>query len=235
MSSSYLTDSKLTSSRDLRVDFWYCPVSNTPLTEAMHLHPCAHKVNETALKGLKECPVSGCSQPIEMFYPDSWVRNAVESFFSLNVEKVLPEVRVKGPVRLNTLHKIPYPGEKQRFGFDGVLDLWYPHGDKTFPKTVEFFGETDEGWFTCISFVGRYDGSISLNLFWRKRDNRVIYSYFRALGIDVEKCMGESIGFNEVEDIRDVYAILKENHEFSPEWKQLLDQVIEAGNWRNIP
>ncbi|HAB98404.1 MAG TPA: hypothetical protein DCE71_01110 [Parachlamydiales bacterium] len=216
------------------VDFWYCLASNTPLTEAVSLDPCMHKVNEAAVKQLKACPV--CNGPANVYHVDSWARQATESFLSLNVEKISSEIRAKDPLERPRLNKVPYPGEKQRFGFNAqnVADRWYPGGHMDFARSLVFVTDDSQEWFTYIDFKGNFDGSLQLKLAWETKDSRVIYSYFRALGIDVEACSGWSIIFEHIDEIREVYAILRENHEFSPVWTDWLDKVIEAGDWRKV-
>ncbi len=194
-----------------------------------------HKINETAVKQLKECPV--CGGPANVYYVDSWARQAAESFLSLNVEKISSEIRAKDPLERFQLNKVPCPAKKQKFGFNSryIKDQWYPHNHKVFARWIEFGHDYTEGWFTAIAFGGKHDGSLVLDLSWHESDSRVIYSYFRALGIDVEACDGKGIAFHHIDAIREVYALLKETHEFSSKWTQWLDKVIEAGDWRKIP
>lgn len=56
-----------------------CPVTHEPLTSAVALMPCLHRVNEAAVRGKDSCPQ--CKGPITCFKIDDTIRALAKTVF----------------------------------------------------------------------------------------------------------------------------------------------------------
>ena len=149
-----------------------CPITLEPLTHAVSLVPCAHKVQQVIAErifGLTHggwmvqthlpCPV--CRASVFGYMTDHFTRNVVNELNTLmeNAKKNLLEksVTVAKDINMNQ----PYPGQSARFVHDGGDWGWYSSGG-SLRRKMDFVSVTKDSLIKQFSILGYENGDLFL-------------------------------------------------------------------------
>lgn len=224
-----------------------CPIDLEPLTQAVSLVPCAHKIQETAAKKLfgpvedgwkvnskNSCPV--CRIPTLGYMVDHLTRNIVNEFVALpqkdlhHILKTMKETLVEKSKSVEKEAKaaIPYPGKPARFIHqNGTWDLYDSGGSLC--RRMNFISSTKDSLIERFSLFGYKNGNVLI--FIKFLEN--IYSakdYFKNFDIILTETdlSSEYISKNP-DELRVIFNILAENNEIPASHFDQIRDIIAKG------
>ncbi len=168
-----------------------CPVLLEPLSEAVSLVPCAHKIQKAAAEKIfgssnggwlvqseKPCPI--CRVTVLGYMEDHSTRNIVKQLFEL------PQNEINGMLALmkenlseksmsvekDVLIDIPYPGKPARFiHCSGNWDLFDVGAELC--RSINFKSSTEGSLLKEFSIFGYRDGNVCIRLIFSKNSDEV--------------------------------------------------------------
>ena len=150
---------------DSLLEMLECPVGLEPLTTAVTLVPCCHKINAAFAESLygivrnHACtkanqPCHRCRQIVIAYYPDTTIRELVTELLS-GVDR--PEAPHSAPVVVEEEEKsegLPYPGERGEFTLfsDNARYL------TTVPRAICFYSSRASSLFSKVEICETFRG-----------------------------------------------------------------------------
>ena len=168
-----------------------CPVLLEPLSQAVSLVPCAHKVQQAAAETIfgathggwlvqseKPCPV--CRASVLGYMTDHSTRNIVKQLFELPeseinemlllMKKNLAEKSIS--VEKEVVVETPYPGKSARFIHDGG-DWEICNSGADLCRSMRFKSSTKDSLIKDFDVLGWNDGDISIKIQFSKDSSDV--------------------------------------------------------------
>ena len=227
-----------------------CPVILKPLTEAVSLVPCAHKVQQTVAEKIygethggwqvssKElCPV--CRAAVVGYMPDPTIRNMVKQFFELpeaEINAMLASVKnnlaeKSMPVEKKAIVEVPYPGESAEFVM--IMDKWglFDRGeDNALCRHLIFMSITKDISIEKFTVLGYKDGSVSIGLQFSSTKIEAIEQYLNQLGLKPNAFeLGWIYESEGCDQLKVFFDILAKNNKIPSPYLELIGGVVEKG------
>jgi hypothetical protein len=202
------------------------PTSHAPLTEAVSLSPCCHKVNvSTAIKLLEQmeasrriCPILGCKTEVTSYHPDTQMRAIAKAFFG--IEPV--------PDKVATL---PYPGIPAQFVDFRPLNDCYSGFAMGRPVCLQ--SQTPNSLLQNVYLVSKSLGNwgvlIEFDLFVSTGRSVKLLGYLKFVGItNIAKIWDDGDAYRVwgKEDMKMVLRILTLHNTVPPEWLKVLSSYV---------
>lgn len=222
-----------------------CPVTLNPMTDAVTLMPCCHKISEAAatsmFKGVQKgsffevekttglwsyfgCKNTGlcpyCKTPVTGYGIDRTIREfakvlLVDQKLTLTTKEVEAEKKEL---------PIPFPGKRAKF---------YATTDWN-DKKLLFFKTNDDALIQTVYVKEEENGAIQLGCFIEGEKNRHSFSdYHKKLGVE-DQFLGYICGtFRfEGEDCKIIFEDLARHNTFPCDEYELITSLFESGNWK---
>lgn len=176
-----------------------CPVLLEPLSQAVSLVPCAHKVQQAAAEKMfgathggwlvqseNPCPV--CRTSVLGHMTDHSTRNIVKQLFELPeneinamlalMKKNLAEKSIS--VEKDVIVETPYPGKPARFIHDSGDWSLFNCGGADSCRCMEFKSSTKDSLIKGFSVLGYKDGDICISIdFSSKKSSKDLKQYLK--------------------------------------------------------
>jgi hypothetical protein len=230
------------------LDQLLCPVLLEPLSEAVSLVPCAHKVQQAVAEQLfgatgggwlvqseKPCPV--CRTSVLGYMADHSTRNIVEQLFELSeseinemlatIKKSLPEKSMS--VEKDLLIDMPYPGKPARFVHHGgdwnLFNISTP-GAKLC-RQLEFKSSTEDSLITDFIINGYKDGDVTIQIVFKeyREDAR---QYFKQFEIFIG-LFALSFNSETKTQLKALFNIIANNNEIPASHFELIRDLVAKG------
>lgn len=208
-------------------NFWdslLCPVQMNPLTEAVALFPCCHKVNEIAAKRLfgsvvndrceLKTPCVVCRETVTSYYPDPIMRGAVSFFLGEVPEK--SKVLEQEPIQENDL---PYPGKPATFEQVRITH-------SRLCRKMNFESTTPDSLLESFDLFGYKNGSIAILVTFAERDLDAFRTYIRAHQI-VSKCEDGWLIIQNPKDLEKFFQILSRNNVIPDDYLEEITAIFK--------
>jgi hypothetical protein len=175
----------------------FCPVMLEPLSSAVTLVLCAHKVQQAAAEHIfgttyrswlvqseKPCPV--CRVFVLGYMTDHSTRNIVKNLFeapTIDLDAILITIKNKLPKKSITVEKdfevyLPFPGKAARFVHsDGDWES-YNYGGAPLKKSLTFTSSTKNSLITKFSLLGYHGDKIKIAIDFNKNTD-ALKNYFK--------------------------------------------------------
>jgi len=230
-----------------------CPVFLEPLSEAVSLVPCAHKVQQAAAQRLfgtvndgwqvqsrNPCPV--CKVSVVGYMKDHSTRNIVEQLFALPEQELNTMLAImkknlaeeSKAVAKDVPRDVPYPGKSARFiHANGTWDL-YDSG-ASLCRSMNFASSTENSWLKEFFILGYRSGSVSISLSFPKGDKSVV-EYFKNFDIiltDVDLKHGSYKSQNQ-DQLKIIFNIIAENNEIPASHFDKIREIVAKGTHSSV-
>lgn len=210
-----------------------CPVLKKPLTEAVTVLNCGHKIQKIAAEywlgpvgdgwktpSKEPCPV--CRVPAKGYIDDHSTREIAKILF------ILPENEIKVLVENCKSTAIPYPGKPAKFERNGYREYWEkPFGSFSKINVVSslLFTSLTEDSLIENFWIGGYEKH-SLSIVAHLRSNtRNIKDYFKQFEMKIDNC--NDVWAKNHDHVKALFNILVENNEISESHIDLLRDAVK--------
>lgn len=201
-----------------------CPIESKPLTEAVTLIPCCHKINESAAQFLFDvvennsclkdgnCPL--CEKNVIAYYPDQSLRELARVFFTEGKEK---------PVEFS------YPGIRARFVHKEGEWEWRDLGElAVLCKFMEFESVVSDSLLKKLTLLGDKNGGLRLCVSFNEENASSLKKYLINLKISPTNFINGCAIFRG-NDLNKMFPIIAKNNEIPEEYFQKLKDIIVSG------
>lgn len=229
-----------------------CPVSFEPLTRAVSLLPCMHKVNEEIAKkiygvmhsqeaGLKEKkPCILCRKDVVAYYNDHFTRGIVKILAGSNKpDELIPAVSatIEADLKEKSVDELPFPGRAAKFTLiSGDWKESLNNSGSLLSRILVFkcVSTIKDPLFKEFSILGYNDGKVFISLETDEHKQSELRHYFDALGINVSnldlilqiRCDGIQA--------KKLFAVIAKHNEIPNSHFPFIRKLIEVGDWRRV-
>lgn len=224
-----------------------CSIYFEPLTEAVTLVPCAHKIQQAAalewfgpvqngweLKTKKPCPL--CRAPTLGYMVDHTMRNVVRSVYELPeadrntfLENMTSNLAQKSlAVEKDTTPILPYPGKQARFVH--TSGDWKPLDRASCGELslrMDFQSTTEDSLLKKFSLLGYKDGDVAISIGFCEKDSKNLNSYLKQFDILIDS--DYSFKTKTKEQLRILFNILAENNEIPASHFDKVKDIVTKG------
>jgi hypothetical protein len=222
-----------------------CPVGLDPLTQAVTLVPCCHKVNQVAAEKIYgkmdsgSCEKAGvpcvmCRTPVQAYYVDRSFRDIVQRMLGRAESVIEPMVLPTRSRLLERAHaevkNLPYPGMGGRFVHSSGNWALYDESGDDFCREMTFVSETKGSLIKEIGLFGYKSGKVSLLVKFREIKES-LESYLLDYGI-VLKCYDidlKSYQSENIVELRSLFSIIAQNNQIPDEYFSRIREIVERG------
>lgn len=224
-----------------------CPVLLEPLSEAVSLVPCAHKVQQTAAETMfgatrggwqvrpgNLCPV--CRESVLGYMKDHSTRNIVKQLFALPeseinamlalMKKNLAEKSMS--VKKDILVEMPYPGKSARFIHScGDWGLFESGADLC--RMMAFKSSTKDSLLEKFSVSGYKDGDVCISMYFSKIDKDVI-EYLKQFDLIADSFdLAHGYKSHGKDQLKIFFNILANNNEIPVSHFEMIRDLVAKG------
>lgn len=220
-----------------------CPVLLEPLSQAVCLVPCAHKVQEAAAKQLfgptdggwlvqTDVPCPLCRTSVLGYMTDHSTRNIVEQLFGLPESEInamltqmknnLAEKSIS--VEKDVVVEMPYPGKPAKFVHEnGDWRLYHTGGDLC--RYMKFISITKDSLIKEFSILGYKDGDVIISISYT---NESFKEYLKQFDIfsDIPIMMYMS---KNKDELKILFNILADNNEIPDSHFKMIRDLVDKG------
>ncbi len=214
-----------------------CPFGLDPLTTAVNLFPCCHKVNQAAaekyygqlIQGF--CSLKGrtcvlCRQEVVSYAPDHTIRDLASRIFNHeNALEALPTHPLVLEEKKNL--SLPYPGLPAVFIC--TKDNWnkpVDNGDG-YCRKLYFESATSNSLLEKFDLLGSWEGTVSLTIVFSKIPSEAVEEYLKA-----HRFVGKgtfTYQTRTLEELKKLFHIIASNNEIPASHFNTLREIIERG------
>lgn len=214
-----------------------CPIEFKPLTSAVNLFPCCHKVNQVAAEHYygkmvagfcesREKPCIICKSPVTGWAPDHTIRDLASQVFGHTEELeslpthplVLEEVKAEVD--------LPYPGIPAVFVLsEGDWSERFNIEDSTLCKSVSFKSITKNSLLIEFILLGYSCGKVCIYIIYQ--DRHPLEEYLLAHRIVLDGGWGHKTETQK--DLRTLFRIIALNNEIPAEQFSQIREAVELG------
>lgn len=222
-----------------------CPVTLDPMSEAVTLVPCAHKIQQSIAEQLfgitkdgwrvdlpnKGCPI--CIRPVEGWIKDHLTQACVEKLYSFSpedIKKTIDSLKEKNPSYPGkpTKFKHEYPGNWEKPFVSGGLYT----SDGLLCRMLAFERSNKDSLIQEFRFLGYRDGSIGISITYGGEKGAMV-KYLKEYNIcckDIHPISGwNSYCTSTLMDVRKLFAILAENNEIPEPYFTMMQEILKKG------
>jgi hypothetical protein len=225
-----------------------CPVLLEPLSEAVSLVPCAHKVQQVVAEKMfgvtyggwlvqseNPCPV--CRTSVLGYMTDHSTRNIVKQLFELPeseinemlalMKKNLAEKSIS--VEKDVLEKMTYPGKSARFIHDsGDWSLHHPRGDLC--RYMNFKSSTKDSLINGFSVLGFNDGDVKICIEFSTKSSKDIQKYLKQFDL-IPSLLDLKHSYNSKgkDQLKVFFNILANNNEIPVSHFEMIRDLVAKG------
>lgn len=220
-----------------------CPVFLEPLTEAVTLIPCCHKVNETAAIYLydivenNKCSKSGncpvCRSLVIAYYTDYSIRELAKNIFTTEeikhevVERCIIENK---QIIVSKQGDLSYPGLRAKFVHKSGEWKFRDYGNGSMLcKELNFSSVTPNSLFEEFSLFGDKDGLLRMRIDYNKKKSEEIKQYLMSNEVAVESDYPYGNMRMQGINVKKMFSLIAKNNEIPGEYFQKLKDIIEIG------
>lgn len=224
----------------------YCPILLEPLSNAVSLVPCAHKVQQVAAEKMfgktingwqivlhKPCPM--CRTSVIGYMVDHSTRNIVKQLFELpdyEINEML--IKIKNNlaekckiVEKDVLPEIQYPGKPARFlhvsGDWNLKDL----GDTTLCRMMTFESSTTNSLLKGFKILGYKDNDVRILLNFSKV-SKFLVEYFKKFDVVISDYDDHYISDGK-DQLKVIFNIISENNEIPVTHFEKIRNIVSLG------
>jgi hypothetical protein len=214
-----------------------CPIGFDPLTKAVSLIPCCHKVNQAAAERyygkivngfceLREKPCVICKTPIVAYAPDPLMRDLVAQIFGPEKEdlEALPAhpLVLETPEEKKAILNIPYPGLPAVFVWaGGEWNQTFAVGDLR--RQMRFQSITANSVLEAFNLLGYSDGSVSISV--RFGMNSPFIEYLKAHRIVCAEFFCHKT--HTPAELKTLFRIITQNNEIPSAQLKQISEIVE--------
>lgn len=226
-----------------------CPVFLEPLTEAVSLVPCAHKIQEAAAKQLfgpangegwkiesqKACPI--CRVSVQGYLVDHFTRGVVKQFAALSTEVELMINLVKNPLpgkiqvpAVQKPVKLSYPGKSAHFVHkEGDWNEFY--SGVPLCRQMVFVSSTTESLIRKFRIMGYVSGNIVIGIEFPSKCKE-LHDYLKTFGVILDN-LDLKWGYyssKNPEGLKAMFKIVSENNTIPAPYLDKIIAIVEKGS-----
>lgn len=225
-----------------------CPVLLEPLSEAVSLVPCAHKVQYAVAEQIfgttnggwlvssnKPCPV--CRVCVLGYMADHTTRNIVKSLFELpenDLNEMLAAMKKKLAEKSKTVEKdvlvdVPYPGKAARFVHRSGNWSLFSLKEGTLCRSMTFISTTKDSLLKEFSLLGYKSGGVVIEVQFSEHSTGV-EEYFKKFDIILEwGYLAHGYLSGNKDQLRIIFNIIAENNEIPESYFNTIKDIVAKG------
>ncbi|MGC1878931.1 MAG: hypothetical protein WA347_04830 [Rhabdochlamydiaceae bacterium] len=215
-----------------------CPIELDPLTQAVNLFPCCHKVNQIAAEkyygkivngfcGLSEKNCVICNTQVVAYAPDHTIRDLAARAFGHEKDlESLPNHSLVLEEKKSEIDQ-PYPGLPAVFvHMGGSWDKFYDSGGELC-RMMEFKSITNNSLLQNFKLLGYCNGDVSISILFQK--SKAFVKYLLAHHIDCDEHIAEFCRSTTPEHLKTIFRIISLNNEIPGDKFNQIREIVERG------
>lgn len=225
-----------------------CPVLLEPLSEAVSLVPCAHKIQKSVAETIfgsvdgewrvqskKPCPV--CRVTVLGYMADHSVRNIVKQLFELpenTLNEMLATIKKElvekcKVVEKDIVEEMSYPGKSAKFIHKSGNWLLYNSGGNLCRK-ISFISCTENSLINKFHLLGYKNGSVKISMGFSTENYNIIKKYLKQFDIILSDVFDETSYISrDHEQLKMIFKILAKNNEIPDPYFNMIRDIVIKG------